>query len=254
MSRYKLTIEYDGAPFRGWQKQEGQPTVQGALEEAFEQFAQSPVEVICAGRTDAGVHARGQVAHVDLPVARELVNIRKGVNTYLLPKPIVIVNVEQAAEDFHARFDATARHYLYRILNRSSWPTVDAAHVWHVPKPMDLEAMRTAAQYLIGHHDFTTFRDRECQANSPMRTLDTLEITRLAHRPEQVMIKVAARSFLHHQVRNMVGALMLVGIGKWEPERMAEALAARDRVAAGPTAPAHALYFMKVDYAKRSQN
>lgn len=248
MPRYKLTIEYDGAPFSGWQKQEGRTTVQGALEEAFAKFAQAPIEVVCAGRTDAGVHARGQVAHVDLPKAYEPVNIRKGVNTYLLPQPIVIVSVEPVHDDFHARFDAKRRHYLYRILNRSSWPTFEAPLVWHVPKPMDLEAMREAASHLIGHHDFTTFRDRECQANSPMRTLDTLEITRLRHRPEQVMIKTSARSFLHHQVRNMAGALMLVGIGKWKPIQMKHALEARDRVAAGPTAPAHALYFTGVEY------
>jgi len=248
MPRYKITIEYDGEPYRGWQKQAGSHTVQGALEEAFAKFAQAPVEVYCAGRTDAGVHARGQIAHVDLPVAREPVNIRKGVNTYLLPHPIVVLNAELVADDFHARFDAKRRHYLYRILNRSSWATIDAAHCWHVPKEMDLEAMREAAQHLLGHHDFTTFRDRECQAKNPMRTLDTFEITRLKHRPEQVMIKTSARSFLHHQVRNMVGAMVQVGIGKWTPDRMREALEARDRVAGGPTAPAHALYFMKVDY------
>lgn len=248
MPRYKLTLEYDGAPFRGWQKQEGLPTVQGALEEAFAQFAQTPIEVICAGRTDAGVHARGQVAHVELPKAYETLNIRKGVNTYLLPKPIVIVKAEAVHDEFHARFDAKSRHYLYRILNRSSWPTIDATHCWHVPKPLDLDAMREAAQYLLGHHDFTTFRDRECQALNPNRTLDQLEITRLKHRPEQVMIKTSAKSFLHHQVRNMAGALMLVGIGKWKPEQMKAALEARDRVAAGPTAPAHGLYFMRVEY------
>ncbi|OYW14359.1 MAG: tRNA pseudouridine(38-40) synthase TruA, partial [Rhodospirillales bacterium 12-54-5] len=245
MPRYKLTIEYDGAPFHGWQKQEGIKTVQGALEEAFAKFVQAPVEVVCAGRTDARVHARGQVAHVDLPMHREPVNIRKGVNTYLLPNPIVILKAEPVGDDFHARFDAKSRHYLYRILNRSSWPTVDAAHVWHVPQPMDLDAMREAATHLIGHHDFTTFRDRECQANSPMRTLDTLEITQLKHRPEQVMVKLSARSFLHHQVRNMMGGLMLVGTGKWAPDDMQKAMEARDRVAGGPTAPAHALYFMK---------
>lgn len=248
MPRYKLTIEFDGATYHGWQKQEGVRTVQGAIEEAFAKFVQAPVEVVSAGRTDAGVHARGLVAHVDLPMAREPVNIRKGVNTYLVPQPIVVLSAEQVADDFHARFDATSRHYLYRILNRSSWPTIDAAHVWHVPKPMDLGAMREAAEHLIGHHDFTTFRDRECQANSPMRTLDTLEITCLKHRPEQVMIRTSARSFLHHQVRNMVGALMLVGIGKWEPDAMRRALEARDRVAGGPTAPAHALYFMRAEY------
>ncbi len=248
MPRYKLTIEYDGAPFHGWQKQDDLPTVQGAIEAAFAQFCQAPVEVICAGRTDAGVHARGQVAHVDLPMEREPMNIRKGVNTYLLPNPIVIVNAEPAADDFHARFDAKQRHYLYRIINRSSWPTIDAAHVWHVPTLMDLDAMREAATHLIGHHDFSTFRDRHCQAKSPMRTLDALEIIQRRARPEQVMVKISARSFLHHQVRNMMGALMLVGTGKWTPEQLREALESRDRVAGGPTAPAHALYFMKVDY------
>ena len=214
MPRYKLTIEYDGAPFHGWQKQDDLPTVQGALEAAFAQFCRAPVDIICAGRTDAGVHARGQVAHVD----------------------------------FHARFDAKQRHYLYRIVNRSSWPTIDAAHAWHVPKPMDIDAVREAASYLIGHHDFTTFRDRHCQAKSAMRTIDAMEIKQLAHRPEQWMVKISARSFLHHQVRNMMGALMLVGTGKWTPEQMREARDARDRVAGGPTAPAHALYFKKVDY------
>ena len=248
MPRYKLTIEYDGAPFHGWQKQDDLPTVQGALESAFAQFCQVPVDLVCAGRTDAGVHARGQVAHVDLPMAREPMNIRKGVNTYLLPNPIVILNAEPVADDFHARFDAKQRHYLYRIINRSSWPTIDAAHAWHVPTQLDLDAMREAAAHLIGHHDFSTFRDRHCQAKSPMRTLDTLEIKQRRDRPEQVMVKISARSFLHHQVRNMMGALMLVGTGKWTPEQMREVRDARDRVAGGPTAPAHALYFMNVDY------
>ena len=248
MPRYKLTLEYDGTPYCGWQRQENGASVQSALEEAFIKFVGSPVELFVAGRTDAGVHAKGQVAHVDLPMAREPFNIREGINKLLLPHPIAILNAEPAADDFHARFNASKRHYLYRIINRDARPTLDATRGWHVFKPLDIEKMQEAANYLIGQHDFTSFRSAECQSASPIKTLDTLEIKRRSKDPTQVMIRTSAKSFLHHQVRNMVGTLMLAGTGKWEPQRVKEALEAKDRAMAGQRAPAHGLYLMKVDY------
>lgn len=248
MPRYKLTIEYDGTPYVGWQRQQGQPSVQGALEEAAQQFLQAPVEFVCSGRTDAGVHARGQVAHVDFPVARKPFNICEGLNVILLPQPISVLAAEEVDEDFHARFNATKRHYLYRIINRSSRLALDSTRAWHIFKPLDLDAMREAAQHLVGTHDFTTFRSTQCQSKSPVKTLDDIRIVQRANTPEQVMIYVSARSFLHHQVRNLVGTLSLVGTGKWTPAQVREALQARDRRAGGPTAPAHGLYFMRVEY------
>ena len=247
MPRYKLTIEYDGTPYHGWQKQEHGPSVQAALEAACAQFADREVELFVAGRTDAGVHAKGQVAHVDFP-QRDPFNIREGLNRILIPHPIVILKAEEVSDEFHARFDAKKRHYLYRILNRDARPTFDEKRVWHIFKPLDIEAMQAAAKYLIGHHDFTSFRSSECQSKSPMKTLDKLTVKRREKDPTQVMIKTCAKSFLHHQVRNMVGTLTLVGTGKWKPEQVKEALEAKDRAASGVKAPAHALYLMKVDY------
>lgn len=250
MPRYKLTIEYDGTPFSGWQKHAHALTVQGIMEEAAAKFlgTGAPVEVQCAGRTDSGVHARGQIAHIDLPTPRDVFNVRQGLNMLMLPHPVSVIVAEEVADDFHARFDAKTRHYLYRITNRSSRLALDATRSWQVHGVMDLEAMREAAGYLIGHHDFSSFRAGECQAKSPMKTLDTLEILQRQNRPEEIMIRTSARSFLHHQVRNMVGTLVHVGLGKWPALRVKEALEAKDRRAGGPMAPAHGLYLMQVDY------
>lgn len=248
MPRYKLTVEYDGTPYNGWQKQDGQPTVQASLEAALAQFANAPVETVCAGRTDAGVHARGQVVHVDLPVERKPFNICEGLNVILLPQPIAVVAAEEVSPEFHARFDAKQRHYLYRIINRSSRLALDATRAWHQFRPMDLDAMRDAATHLVGKHDFTTFRSSACQAKDPVKTIDSIRIAQREKNPEQIMIYVSARSFMHNQVRNMVGTLMQVAIGKWQPIQVKEALEAKDRTKGGPTAPAHGLYFMQVDY------
>jgi tRNA pseudouridine38-40 synthase len=248
MPRYKLTLEYDGTPYCGWQKQDGQNSVQGALEAALQQFVQAPVEAVCAGRTDAGVHARGQVAHVDLPVERAPFNICEGLNVILLPHPISVLAAEESTPEFHARFDAKKRHYLYRIINRSSRLALDATRAWHIFRPLDLDAMREAAAYLIGKHDFTSFRSSACQSKDPVKTLDEIRIVQREKNPEQVMIYVSARSFMHNQVRNMVGTLSLVGTGKWTPAQVKEALEAKDRSASGPTAPAHGLYLTRVEY------
>lgn len=248
MPRYKLTVEYDGTPYCGWQRHEDNPTVQASLEAALEKFMKAPVEATVAGRTDAGVHARGQVVHVDLATPRDPFNICEGLNVLLLPQPISIVKAEEVSPEFHARFDAKKRHYLYRIINRSSRLALDGTRAWHVFRPLDIAAMNEAAQHLLGHHDFTSFRDSKCQAKNPMRTLDELRVATREKNPEQVMIYTSARSYLHHQVRNMVGTLVQVGMGKWKPEQVKEALEAKDRRAAGPTAPAHGLYFMRVEY------
>ncbi len=248
MPRYKLTIEYDGTPYKGWQKQENGASVQAAIEAACLQFVNQPVELSVAGRTDAGVHAKGQVAHVDFPISRDPFNIREGLNKILLPHPIAIINAEEVSPDFHARLSAKKRHYLYRIINRDARPTLDATRGWHVFYKLDIKAMNEAAEHLIGHHDFSSFRASECQARSPMKTLDSLTIKRRKKDPTQVMIKTSAKSFLHHHVRNIVGTLMLVGAGKWKPEQVKEALDAKTRTAGGPMAPAHGLYLMKVEY------
>lgn len=250
MPRYKLTLEYDGTPFNGWQKQDHGQSVQGVVEDAARKFLGTgdAVEIFCAGRTDAGVHARGQVVHLDLPTARDAFNIRQGISNLMLPHPVSILTVEEVAPDFHARFDAVRRHYLYRIVNRSSRLALDANRAWQVHGAMDLEAMREAAAMLIGTHDFTSFRASECQSKSPVKTLDTLEVLQRSRNPQQIMIRTSAKSFLHHQVRNIVGTLAFVGRGKWKPEQVALALAARDRRAAGPMAPAHGLYLMAVEY------
>jgi tRNA pseudouridine38-40 synthase len=250
MPRYKLTLEYDGTPYSGWQKQSEAPSIHAALEVAAGKFMNSDatIEIQCAGRTDAGVHARGQVAHIDLHEARAPNVIVRGLNSLLIPHPIAVLSAEAVADDFNARFDATKRHYLYRIVNRKGAPALDRDRVWHVHKPLDITRMNAAAQLLIGHHDFTSFRSGDCQAKSPMKTLDTLTVKQRTTNPEQIMIYTSAKSFLHHQVRNMVGTLVYVGIGKWDVAQVAEALAAKDRRAGGPMAPAHGLYLMKVEY------
>lgn len=245
MARYKLTVEYDGTPFSGWQRQPDRPSAQQALEDAIAQFAQTQAETAAAGRTDAGVHACGQVVHVDLPDGRSEFNVRQGINFYLTDVPLVVLSAEKVADTFHARFDAKKRYYTYKIINRPSPLALDSARAWHLHGALDLDGMREGAAHLVGHHDFTSFRASECQSASPVKTLDTITIEAQG---ELVCVHVSARSFLHHQVRNIVGTLSLVGVGKWAPAQVKAALVACDRKAAGPTAPAQGLYFMQVEY------
>jgi tRNA pseudouridine38-40 synthase len=245
MPRYKLTIEYDGTPFVGWQAQDNGVSVQGVLTAAIAAFAGEAAAVGAAGRTDAGVHALGQVAHVDLAKDWDTETVRDAVNFHLRPQPVAVLAVERAALDFDARFSALKRHYLYRIVNRRADLTLEQNRAWRVPRPLDAETMHAAAQHLIGRHDFTTFRSTECQAKSPVKTLDSLDVARAG---EEVHITAAARSFLQHQVRSMVGSLIHVGEGKWRGEDLASALAARDRAACGQVAPPHGLYLVRVDY------
>jgi tRNA pseudouridine38-40 synthase len=243
--RYKLTIEYDGAPFAGWQIQADRLTVQGALTAAIEALSGEKVPVQGAGRTDAGVHARGQVAHVDLAKDWDTDTVRDALNAHLRPHPVAVLAAERAADDFDARRSARRRHYLYEIINRRPDLTVDLGRAWRIPRPLDAAAMHDAAQYLVGKHDFTTFRSTECQAKSPVKTLDMLKVERQGDRVE---ISASARSFLHNQVRSMVGSLVLVGEGKWRVDDLRRALEARDRTACGPVAPPDGLYLMQVDY------
>jgi len=245
MPRYKLMLEYDGTPFVGWQVQENGPSVAGALAEAIERFAGERAEPAGAGRTDAGVHALGQVAHVDLSKDWDGEVVRDALNAHLRPRPIAVLSAERAADDFHARFSAKARHYCYRIVNRRADLALERDRAWRIGKPLEATAMHAAAQILVGHHDFTTFRSSECQAKSPNKTLDRLAVTRDG---EEIRIEASARSFLHNQVRSMVGSLALVGEGRWRADDLAKALAARDRAACGPVAPAHGLYLVRVDY------
>ena len=245
MPRYRLTIEYDGAPFVGWQRQDSQPSVQGALEDAIEKLSQQRVTVTGAGRTDAGVHALGQVAHFDLDKDFAPDKVRDALNHYLRPDPVTVLAADEAAPDFHARFSATGRHYLFRILNRRAPPALDVGKVWHVAVALDADAMHHAAQVLVGSHDFTTFRAAECQAQSPVKTLERIDVSR---RGEEIHITTNARSFLHHQVRSFVGSLKLVGEGKWSARDLKDALDARDRSACGPVSPPDGLYLVKVDF------
>jgi tRNA pseudouridine38-40 synthase len=245
MPRYKLTIEYDGTPFVGWQVQDNGPSVQGVLTEAIAAFTGERVAVAGAGRTDAGVHASGQVAHIDLAKEWDGDTVRDAINFHLRPRPIAVLTAEQVAEDFDARFSAIKRHYLYRIVNRRADLALDQTRAWRVPRPLDGDAMHAAAQKLVGRHDFTTFRAAECQAKSPVKTLDQLDVKRDG---DEVRITAAARSFLHHQVRSMVGSLVHVGEGKWSAEDLAAALAARDRTRCGQVAPPQGLYLVRVEY------
>jgi tRNA pseudouridine38-40 synthase len=245
MTRFKLTLEYDGGPFVGWQRQENGPSVQQALEDAVFAFSGERVASFGAGRTDAGVHALGQVAHLDLARETTAATLKDAVNFHLKPNPIAVLAAEIVPEDFHARFSAKARAYRYRILNRRAPLALDRGRVWLVQPPLDAAAMHAAAERLVGHHDFTSFRSSICQAASPEKTLDRLEVRRLG---EEIEIAAGARSFLHHQVRNMVGSLKLVGEGKWSADDLAAALAARDRAKAGPTAPPEGLYLTAVTY------
>ncbi len=245
MIRTKLTLEYDGRVFVGWQRQANGPSVQAALEEAVLRFCGETVTAIAAGRTDAGVHALGQVAQIDL--AREVATdqLRDALNFHLKPLPVAVLTAERAPEGFHARFSAVLRRYRYRIVNRRAPLVLDAGRAWRVAQPLDAEAMHRAAQHLVGRHDFTSFRASLCQAQSAVKTLDRLSVERMG---EEIAIIAEARSFLHHQVRNMVGSLKLVGEGRWSEADLVRALEARNRGAAGPTAPAEGLYLIEVRY------
>lgn len=245
MPRYKLTIEYDGGPFVGWQRQENGLSVQQALEQAIAAFSGETVVVKGAGRTDSGVHALGQVAHIDLARERAADVVRDATNANLRPHPITVVAAEAVADDFDARFSAVRRHYLYRILQRRAPPAIDRGRVWWVAQPLDVDAMHLAAQSLVGKHDFTTFRSAQCQAKSPVKTLDRLDVSREG---DEVVVRATARSFLHNQVRSMVGTIKKVGDGSWPVAAIAEALEARDRARSGPVAPADGLYLVAVDY------
>ena len=245
MTRYKLTVEYDGAPFVGWQRQDNGASVQQALEDAVTGFCGETVLVEGAGRTDAGAHALGQVAHVDIEKETDAGTVRDALNYHLRGVPVSVLGAEAVDDDFHARFSAKERSYLYRILDRRPPPAVDQGRVWWVPVDLDAEAMHAAAQCLIGCHDFSTFRAAQCQADSPVKTLDDLRVTRAG---DEIHIRARARSFLHHQVRNFAGTLRLVGEAKWSADDVAAALAAKDRTRGGPPAPPEGLYLVSVAY------
>ncbi|MBN1783972.1 MAG: tRNA pseudouridine(38-40) synthase TruA [Alphaproteobacteria bacterium] len=243
--RYKITIEYDGTNYKGWQSQDGLPTVQGAIESAVFAFCQEKTEVYGSGRTDAGVHALGMTAHMDIQKETDTETIKMALNAHLREEAIVILSVEKTADEFHARFDAKQRYYLYRILNRATPPALDVDRVWWVPQKLDIEKMRAGAKHLIGQHDFSSFRAAECQAQSPIRTVDEITFEKQGN---EIWMRCQARSFLHHQIRNFIGSLVEVGRGKEEPIWIKEILEKKDRTTAGPTAPACGLYFEKVEY------
>jgi tRNA pseudouridine38-40 synthase len=246
MPRYKLLLEYDGTGMVGWQRQKSGLSVQEILEQAVKRYCGAQVTVHGAGRTDAGVHALAQAAHLDLPRNADPEEVRGALNHHVRPHAISVLEVERASESFHARLSARGRRYRYRILNRRAPPAVDRDRVWHVGPPLDPEAMREGAQHLLGKHDFSTFRDALCQAKSPVKTLDLLDVTQVG---DEIVIEALARSFLHHQVRNIVGTLKLVGIGQWAPSRVKRALDECDRRAGGPTAPPQGLALVEVIYA-----
>lgn len=254
MTRWKLTIEYKGTDYAGWQRQNDVPSIQQEIEEAITRFSGQNVVIHVAGRTDAGVHACGQVAHVDLEdftKPMQPFEVMKAINAHLRPRLISIVSAQIVSEDFHARFSAKNKLYRYRILQRGAFPVIERGLLWHVKKPLNVAAMQEGAKHLLGNHDFTTFRDSNCQAKSPVKTLDRLDIMQKEYDPaggQEIIIETEGRSFLHHMVRNMVGTLALVGEGKWQPGDMKTALEACDRTKGGPTAPADGLYLMRVDY------
>ncbi len=250
MPRYQITLEYDGGPFVGWQRQDNGRSVQAALEGALLRLTGEEVAVFGAGRTDAGVHALGQVAHFDLEKAWVSDKIRDGLNYHLRPDPVAVVDAARAEPEFHARFSAISREYLYRIVNRRADLALERGHVWHVKVPLDAGAMHAAAQTLLGNHDFTTFRAAQCQAKSPVKTLDQLSVSRYG---EEIEITAKARSFLHNQVRSMVGSLKCVGEGRWSSRDLERALKARDRARCGPVAPPEGLYLVAVGYASDEQ-
>ena len=245
MPRFKLTIEYDGTPFVGWQRQPDLPSIQQTIEEAIEAFSGEAAPTQAAGRTDRGVHATGQVIHFDLKRPWEAFRIQQAMNFHLKPHPVVIVASEEVDETFEARFSAKMRYYKYIICNRRPRPVLDWNRVWHVPVPLEAEAMHEAAQCLVGQHDFTTFRAAECQSNSPVKSLDAIDVV---SEGERIVISLKARSFLHHQVRSFAGSLKMVGEGKWLAADLKNALEARDRSWCGAMAPAAGLYLVKVEY------
>lgn len=245
MPRYRLILEYDGTPFVGWQVQDNGATVAGSIEDAIEKFTGARADVYGAGRTDAGVHALAQVAHIDLAKEWDTDTVRDAINAQLRPHPVAILAAERVADDFHARFSAKARHYLYRIINRRADLALVRDRAWKIARPLDAGAMHTAAQRLIGLHDFTTFRSTECQAKSPVKTIDKLDVVRDGG---EIRISISARSFLHNQVRSIAGSLALVGEGRWSADNLAAALEAKNRAACGPVAPACGLYLVRVDY------
>jgi tRNA pseudouridine38-40 synthase len=245
VTRWRLTIEYDGGPFMGWQRQDHGPSVQQTLEEALRRMTTELAAFTAAGRTDAGVHAVAMTAHVDVMKSLTAHRLREGLNALVRPHPIAILDVAEVADDWHARFSCIGRRYRYRILNRRAPPALDAGRVWHIAVPLDLEAMQQGAAQLVGRHDFTTFRSAHCQSDSPVKTLDALEISKVG---DEIHVEAAARSFLHHQMRSMVGCLALVGRNQWQPDDMRKALEARDRAALGLNAPPHGLYFVEAVY------
>jgi tRNA pseudouridine38-40 synthase len=245
MTRWRLTVEYDGGPFMGWQRQDHGPSVQQTLEGALQRMTGEQVSFHAAGRTDAGVHALAMTVHADVQRSLTAHRLREGLNALVRPHPISVLAVEETADDWHARFSCVGRRYLYRILHRRAPPALEAGRVWHIPVPLDTEAMTVGALHLVGRHDFTTFRSAQCQSESPVKTLDSLEVTRSG---EEIHVKAAARSFLHHQVRSMVGCLALVGRGQWQSDDMRKALEAQDRAALGFNAPPDGLYFVEAIY------
>ena len=245
MTRWRLTIEYDGGPFMGWQRQKHGPSVQQSLEEALQRITSEHAPFTAAGRTDAGVHALAMATHVDVMKSLTAHRLREGLNALVRPLPITILSVAEVRADWHARFSCIGRRYLYRILNRRAPPAIDVGRVWHIPVPLDIDAMQEGAAHLVGRHDFTTFRSAQCQSESPVKTLDRLEIRRV---DEQIHVTAAARSFLHHQVRSMVGCLAMVGRGQWQPDDIRTALEAGNREALGFNAPPHGLYFLEAVY------
>jgi tRNA pseudouridine38-40 synthase len=246
MQRFKLTIEYGGAPFAGWQRQENALSVQQVVEEAICAFTQlSEVQVFCAGRTDAGVHAQGQVIHVDLPAHFSPITVRRAMNAHLKDHPVSVVKSEKVDMEFHARFSAKKRAYVYRIINRPDKLALEQGWAWHVPRKLDINAMEEGAAHLLGKHDFSAFRTVHCQSKNPEKTLEKIEFKKTG---DLIEIQVEAPSFLHHQVRNIVGTLVQIGVGRWAPAYVKEILDSKDRAKAGPTAPAEGLYFVGVDY------
>ncbi len=243
MTRYRVVLEYDGTGLIGWQENRQGPSVQSVMKDALEKFCGVRPDVVAAGRTDAGVHAVAMTAHFDLPDGRDADTVMRALNFYLTEKPVSVLSCEIAADDFHARFDCTARHYEYIVLNRAAAPVLRAGRVWWVPRKLNVAAMRRAAAKLLGNHDFTSFRATQCQAKSPVKTLDVCRITR---RGDEIVFTFAARSFLHHMVRNIVGTLVEIGLGR--PYDIDEIFAAKNRSSSGPTAPAAGLYFIGADY------
>lgn len=245
MPRYRFTVEYDGASYNGFQAQKDQPTVQGALEAAIKAFSGQDVRIAAAGRTDTGVHATGQTCHVDLDKDWPARTVMNAMNAHMLGERVSVLDCVPVSDDWHSRFTANGRKYLYRILNRAGRPAIEQGHVWHLKKELDAEAMHVAAQYLLGQHDFTTFRDTQCQAQSPIKSMDVARVTRVG---AEVHLVFEARSFLHRQVRSMTGSLAEVGLGRWSPEQFKAALDAADRIRCGPVAPSDGLYLTGVTY------